>query len=51
MKSYLDKDHLNSAFLVQGLPLQCEYIDQYGRLDVVEEEELRSSPNENVVSD
>ena len=31
--------------------LQCKYVDKYGRLDVVEEEEFRSSPDQNVVSD
>ena len=30
--------------------LQCQYVDENRRLDVVEEEELWSSPNENVVS-
>ena len=30
--------------------LQCQYVDENCRLDVVEEEELWPSPNENVVS-
>ena len=30
--------------------LQCKYVDKDGRLDVVEKEEFRSSPDQDVVS-
>ena len=31
--------------------LQCKYVDKDGRLDVVEKEEFRSSPDQQVIPD